>query len=322
MAQLLQLVSATMKPRLFKASEMSFLPDLIGQIGTTELCVRTLVSIEDIVSAADMWRALDCSTKAPNCFFQSYDWCINWLQHHGGESHQPVILMVTQADQALAVLPMMRLKAWGPIHVLRPLGEPHTQYAGVLTPHGSLPPAAVQLLRRALLETTDTDSIIVQYLPRGSPLCLILGPDSEVQTLANAASQFDLSVFATAMDFNASMTARRRQAKRRAVAALQEEGDLQLKVIWPSEPAFAVAVGQCLHWKSDWIAQTGRMNSGLGVKGHEAFLASIPGSRDKGGAVIFALCAGAQAQPADPAPGAGQGVGHTPPCLAHAPGGL
>ncbi len=283
-----------MKPRPFKASEMSFLADIAGQIGTSELCVRTLVSIGDMANAADMWRALDHTTTASNCFFQSYDWCINWLQHHGGESHQPVILMVTQGDQALAVLPLMRMKAWGPIHVLRPLGEPHTQYAGVLTPSGSIPSAAVELLRRTLLELTDVDSIVVQYLPRGSPLRLVLGPESEVQTLANAASQFDLSVFANAMDFTASMTARRRQAKRRAVAALQEEGDLQLKVIWPDQPAFAVAVGQCLHWKNEWIAQTGRMNSGLGVKGHEAFLASIPGSKDNGGAVIFALCAGAR----------------------------
>ncbi len=294
MAQLLQFCSAAMKPRAFKASEMSFLAVIAGQIGTPELCVRTLVSIGDMANAADMWRALDRTTTAPNCFFQSYDWCINWLEQHGGANHQPVILMVTQGDQAVAILPLMRMKAWGPVHVLRALGEPHTQYAGVLTPNGSIPPQGLYLLRRTLLELTDVDSIVVQYLPRGSPLRLVLGPEHEVQTLANEASQFDLSVFANSNDFAASMTARRRQAKRRAVAALHDDGELQLKVIWPGQPAFATAVAQCLHWKSDWIAETGRMNSGLGMAGHEAFLSSIPGSLEHGGAVIFALYAGAR----------------------------
>ena len=294
MAQLLQLVAATMYARPLQTAGMPFVAGFAGHIGTTEFRFHTLVSIRDMINAAEIWRELDRTTSAPNCFFQSYDWCKSWLEHHGGDSHRPIIHMVTQGGRAVAILPMMRVKAWGPVHVLRPLGEPHTQYAGVLTPNGSIPTEALQLLRRALLDVSGIDTIVVQYLPRGSPLQLILGPQSEVQTMVNEASQFDLSVFANSSDFAASMPARRRQAKRRAVAAMHDDGELQLKVIWPGEPAFAIAVGQCLHWKKDWIAQTGRMNSGLGLKGHEAFLASIPGSLEQGGAVIFALYAGAR----------------------------
>ena len=135
-AQQLQLAIAIMHARPISAPESPFVTGNAHQIGTSEIRLHTLVSIRDMLNAADVWRRLDQTTTAQNCFFQSYDWCKNWVEHHGGASHLPVIFMVMRGDQAITILPMMLVKVWGFVSVLKPLGEPHTQYAGVLTPDG------------------------------------------------------------------------------------------------------------------------------------------------------------------------------------------
>ena len=188
----------------------------------------------------------------------------------------------------------MQLRIFGLVKVLFPLGEPHTQYAGLLVRAGPVDQDAMQMLRKALTELAGIDLMVVRYVPQGSPLAMLLGNVSEVATLQNQAAQLDLSIFSDATGFVSSMTARRRQAKRRAVAALIDEGELQLKVLWPADPDFAVAVRQGLKWKENWIGQTGRLSSGFTFAKHDEFLASIPGDPEHGGAVVFALYAGAR----------------------------
>jgi CelD/BcsL family acetyltransferase involved in cellulose biosynthesis len=283
-----------MYARPFPTAEKPETTETPSQIGTLGLRLQTLGSYQDVVNAADSWIALDRLTTAPNSFFQSYAWCKNWIEHHAGREHHPVVFMVTRSGKTVAILPMMLSKVWGVVNLLRPLGEPHTQYANVLTTDGTLDDDTAQLLQQGLKQLPNIDTMIVQYVPAGSPLRTLFALNDEIHSLSNEASQYDLREFKTARAFDATLPSRRRQAKRRAIAALQADGDLKLDVIWPDNPAFAAAINQCLSWKMQWIMHTGRMNSGLGYDGHARFLSSIPGSPQNGGAVIFALYAGAR----------------------------
>ncbi len=263
-----------------------------GQTGANLLRVHALVSIQDIVNAEDLWRDLEESSTAPNCFFQSYAWCKSWAEHHGDERHQPVILMLTRNTKAIAILPLMQVMVRGGIKVMRALGEPHTQYTNLLTQNGSLDDAATDVLREALHSWPNIDAIFVQYVPELSPLQKVFGKLSEIPTLRNEASQYELKTFSSVEAFTKSLPVRRRQAQRRAASALQGDGPLLLEVIWPDDAKFTGALSQCLRWKDEWISNTGRMNAGINDKSHNVFLASIQSAAHKDGSVIFALKAG------------------------------
>jgi CelD/BcsL family acetyltransferase involved in cellulose biosynthesis len=283
-----------MYARPFQLPEPPELAETAAQTGTVYVHVHTLVSLQDIVNAGPAWRSLETTSTAPNCFFQSYAWCKNWIEHHAGDDHQPAIFIVTRQNQTIAILPMMQVTARGGVTLLRPLGEPHTQYAGILTPDGNLDTEAAQVLRQSILNWPGVDAAFVQYVPSNSPLNKLFDETNEIPTLRNEASQFDLGSYATSLAFAKSLPARRRQAQRRAAAALQQDGELTLNVLWPAQPEFADALMQCLQWKDDWITKTGRMNAGLNEKSHGTFLTTVQDQQHLEGVVIFALKAGAR----------------------------
>jgi CelD/BcsL family acetyltransferase involved in cellulose biosynthesis len=279
------------RPASTKTTQSKF---FAAQNGTAALRVRTLVSFQDMLNNADIWTSLDQRSTAENRFFQSYNWCKNWIEHHATANIRPLIIMVLQGDEAVAILPFMREKLWGFVTVARPLGEPHTQYGGLLTVDGRLDSACVQLMRQALFEQPHIDAVVVKDVPSHSPVRDVLGRGSTVVALANIAAQFDLKLFHNAASYDQALPTRRRQTLRRAIAALKEDGPLTLDVIWPSTPGFDDAVRRCLDWKKTWLTQTGRVGAGLNAEGHTEFLSAIPADAHHGGAVVCVLKAGAR----------------------------
>ena len=180
----------------------------------------------------------------------------------------------------------------GCINLLLPLGEPHTQYGNMLTATGAISEADAKLLRMALFQCTGNDTVVLRYVPQNAPLHCLLGAKSAVTELADEAAQYDLLGFAAGQGFEQALTTRRRQTKRRAIAALQADGPLHLEVFWPGHPGYDDAVHRCIAWKEKWIAETSRISAGLEFEGHATFLASLPGGPGTDGGLVIALYAG------------------------------
>lgn len=265
---------------------------VLNQSGTDGLAAVCLHSLEDISARATAWLRLDAASQAGHCYFQSHDWCRAWLEQHGDEGCTPFVIMLLRGNEAVAVLPLMRCTEFGIVRVLRPLGDPHTQYGNVLTQAGTLTACETALLRHTLQSEGRADSIIINYIPEGSPLADVLGPETRARELDNAAAQLDLSAPRVSGDQLAGLSKNQRRARRKSQAILGELGPLRLDVLRPGDSGYVSAIHHCVALKKNWIKHTGRIGSGLDYEGHAEFLARLPASTSRDGGIVFALKAG------------------------------
>ena len=56
--------------------------------------VIRLESLADMAQAEAAWRELDRITTAPFVWFQSFEWCYNWMRNHGGAHCRPLVFML------------------------------------------------------------------------------------------------------------------------------------------------------------------------------------------------------------------------------------
>ncbi len=266
--------------------------NVLTQSGTDGLAAVCLHSLEDIAAWATAWMRLDSVSQARHCYFQSHDWCRAWLEQHGDEGCTPFVIMLLRGSEAVAVLPLMRQTEFGCVRVLRPLGDPHTQYGNVLTGAGTLTACEMALLRQTLQSGSRADSIIINYIPEGSPLAEVLGPETRARELDNAAAQLDLSAPRLPGDHLAGLSKNQRRARRKSQAILGELGPLRLDVLRPGDSGYVSAIHHCVALKKNWIKHTGRIGSGLDYAGHGEFLARLPADTSRDGGIVFALKAG------------------------------
>lgn len=260
--------------------------------GTADLKTVCLSSLADMDAWASRWRALDAASSAPHRYFQSHDWCRTWMANHIDRRISPFVLLLLRGEALIAVLPLMKVRSAAGIQVLRALGEPHTQYGNVLTVAGQLSADESMALRSAVFGANGIDSIIVNYVPDGSPLTSILGSETRARELDNTAAQFDLRSIASPQDHRSSSTKSRRRARRKAETALGEFGDISLKVLRPGDEGYGDAIARCITLKKTWIKHTGRIGAGLDYDGHARFLAALPATVSRDGGIVFVLKAG------------------------------
>ncbi len=261
-----------------------------SQSGTTGCRVVVARSVTEMDAWAEAWSSLDRRSTAPFVFFQSQDWCRNWWRQQSLSGQEPAVFLVLEAGNLVAVLPLMQTRSAG-VKVLRPLGEPHTQYSNILTETGMLPEDAVPALQNAL-SGSGADLLLFPYVPEGSPLRMVLPASSRASELGNVSLQYDLSAHPCADSYDKSADKKLRQLRRRADTYLSKHGPLSLKVLKPADPGYADAVRDCIAMKMVWISETARNLDGLGQKDHAAFLASLPGDDLLDGAIVFALMSG------------------------------
>lgn len=260
--------------------------------GTTDLRAVCLRSLAEMDAWASAWRELDASSSAPHRYFQSHDWCHNWLVNHGNAKLSPLVVLLLRGTRLVAVLPLMRVRCFAALSVLRSLGEPHTQYGNVLTRNGVLTCDEITAMQVVLFRESGADSIIVNYVPDGSPLTQILGASTRASELHNRAAQFDLQEFKSPQDYRSSLSKSRRRARRKAEAALSEFGEVRLEILRPGDTGHAAAVAHCVALKKNWIKHTGRIGAGLDYEGHARFLSALPATATREGGIVFVLKAG------------------------------
>lgn len=253
-----------------------------------------LGSLAEVDAVAPEWRALDLRPQDGAAYFQSFDWCRAWLQQVAPQagSLQPYIVTVRVGERLAAVLPLMLRSGPGGVRVLSALGEPHTQYSGLLADRDLFDDAAARLLSDGL-RRAPCDLMHVSLVPAGSTLDRVLGASMQAAASDNVSSEMDLTRFADVAAYLASFDGRRKKSRARRWRQLEQLGPVRLRAVWPDEPDYPGIVRACVAMKQRWLLETGRMSRGFALAGFADLLRSLPGDRaTKEGAVALALEAG------------------------------
>lgn len=259
-------------------------------LARTDTVFRLLTDLNEIESVAGQWQALEQLCADPMAYFQTYDWCRNWLAQYGGDaSNKPHVATLWQADRLVAVWPLM-ISHGGGIRRLMSLGAPHSQYCGLLVDPGFDADKALMGMVQSAQEQSGCDVAVFRAVPEGSALAVALGDMPVVTDASDAASMLDLSGFASSEDYTAQLGKLQKRNRNRRRNHLAREGELEFAVVWPDDPAFADLVMQCAAWKRHWLTQMNIYSVGFAMSGFDRFLAGLSGSgADLSGACVSVL---------------------------------
>ena len=240
---------------------------------------RVLCTLEQIEQTAKAWSELETACGDPLSYFQSYDWCRNWVARFckdGGRT--PYVVTVWQGETLVALWPRMIVESLG-LKRLETLGVPHTQYCGLLIhPAMRNDPEVAQCLNAAV-QNSGCDVLLSRAVLSGSALDLVTGAGHE--PVANVASMLDLSSFSSAQDYADQLGKRQKRNRNRRRNHLARLGELHFEVLWPDDERFAPLVEQCVAMKRLWLKETGKFSTGFSMSGVEAFLQSLDGDASK-----------------------------------------
>ncbi|WIY54504.1 GNAT family N-acetyltransferase [Devosia sp. YIM 151766] len=241
------------------------------------IATRVLGTLEEIEAIAAAWRGLETDCADPLGYFQSYDWCRNWVARFGRDgAYRPYIVTLWCDENLIAIWPRMIVEIAG-IKRLETLGMPHSQYCGVLVRRDAAPMAKIARQLRAAVQASKCDVTISRAVPEGSALAEILADKPVVTGSDNLASLLDLSGFASAEAYTAQLGKLQKRNRNRRRNHLARLGELSFEVIWPDHPEFEALVRQCTEMKRRWLTETGRFSTGFSMGGYEDFLALLAG---------------------------------------------
>ncbi|UYO00962.1 MAG: GNAT family N-acetyltransferase [Devosia sp.] len=252
---------------------------------------RVLGTLDEIEAIADEWRALETACPDPLNYFQSYDWCRNWVSQFG-DTHQPYVITVWRGGRLVALWPRMIVDMAG-IRRLETLGAPHSQYCGILMRRDGASEAGIVKALRQAGRASNCDVTISRAVPKGSALDKLLSDKPVIAGSDNVASVLDLSGFASSEAYTAQLGKLQRRNRNRRRNHLARLGDLTFEVIWPGHADFDTLVYQCTEMKQRWLHETGRFSVGFSMSGYADFLAGLSGDPGAAsGACLSVLRAG------------------------------
>ncbi len=251
--------------------------------------VKILTSLSHLKNFKELWRDLDFRSTADLVWFQSFDWCFNWISAQSA-NHDPYVLMIVENGKAVAVLPLMLSRNTLGIRMLSMLGEPHTQYGNILTETGTLSSKHMKMFECALASNMACDGLVCNYVPAGSALEQLMGTSCRMSRLDNQSLVVELSKFASPAAYDASLSKNTTKNLRRRRKHLEDMGALKFQVLRPADAGYGAAIHDGIAMKQQWLAETGRLGLGLKHAGHAAFLTNIPRLTEAGdGPVAFVL---------------------------------
>src|SRR5690606_34753567 len=100
---------------------------------------RRVTTLAEVDALAEAWQALEERCGDPLTYFQSFDWCRNWIATFAGVDDSITLRIETvwHDDRLVAVWPLM-VQVIGGIRVLQNLGAPHSQYSNLICDKGHL----------------------------------------------------------------------------------------------------------------------------------------------------------------------------------------
>jgi CelD/BcsL family acetyltransferase involved in cellulose biosynthesis len=251
--------------------------------------LHILTTLAQMTDHQDLWRDLDLRSTADLVWFQSFDWCYNWIKTQSAD-HVPHTLIIVENGAAAAVLPLMRGRSEMGVRMLRMMGEPHTQYGNILTANGTLSSKHRQMFESALAEDKVCDGLVCNYVPADSPLAQLMGSARRLMRLDNQSLVVELSKHRNASDYEASLSKNTTKNLRRRRKHLEGMGDLTFEVFRPGDAGYHIAINDGMAMKQQWLTATGRLGLGLKQSGHATFLSNIPRLKETGdGPLAFVL---------------------------------
>lgn len=257
------------------------------------LTIRVLSTLADIEAYADDWRELEQECADPLSYFQSYDWCRNWVRQFAtSEDCSPYVVTLWAGSVLVAIWPRMIVRS-PLLNRLETLGVPHTQYCGLLLRHGYAKDRAVAATLQEATRASGCDVTISRAVPAGSALARMLAHKPQVRGSSNVASILDLSQYASAEEYASQLGKLQKRNRNRRRNHLARLGELNFEVIWPDHPEFADLVRLGTEMKRRWLAETGRYSTGFSMAGYEDFLQNLDGDNaSQSGACLSVLRAG------------------------------
>lgn len=254
---------------------------------------RLLCSLDEIDGVAEQWRALEQCSADPMLYFQSYDWCRNWVALCGRDGkHEPHVATLWRGERLVAIWPLA-IAHGGGMRRLVTLGTPHSQYCGLLAEPGLDAERDLRPLMQLALDRSGCDVAVFRAVPEGGLLAEVLDGMPAVDDAGDAASMLDLSAFASSDDYAAQLGKIQKRNRNRRRNHLARQGEIEFAVLWPDHPNFAALVSQCTRWKRQWLAEMNIYSAGFAMGGFDDLLASLSGdSATNEGACLSVLRVG------------------------------
>ncbi len=237
------------------------------------------------------WRALENQTPQAFTYFQTYDWCHQWMKTFGSvddkdSKPQPRIFTASEHGKPVLIWPLMVEQGPMGLNTLTWLSWPHAQYGNVLAEAGERADAAIKACWDHIQRLPRIDSIELPGIPALCPLASVLFDEDEHGDSTNQSSIMDLTRFEKPEDLTASWSKSARRSRGRRYRKLAANGDLKFSVHDGGTPEYRKAVTDALRMKDDWLTNTGKVSRALSMPGNEDFLANLPVSPGEGGRAL------------------------------------
>ncbi len=259
------------------------------------ISIRIGRRLSDIEALRDQWEDLARRDTGAMTYFQTVAWCEAWARQFCARRGGPRLLIVSawRGDALAAVLPLMQTGHGLGIRHLRPLGEPHTQYAGLLRDPALFDAEMARAIGEAVLRHGSCDVAVFPGVPQDSPLNAVLDGTPVLAGYDNRAAVLDLMPYSDADDYFAGLSKLQKRNRNRRRNHLGRLGALDFAVLWPGDPEFAALLRMAIEMKRTWLRHQRRISLGLSAAGHDAFLASLEGdSGRREGACLSVLRVG------------------------------
>ena len=253
---------------------------------------RIIRSLEEIEAIAQDWRALEAQCADPMAYFQSYDWCRNWVARFCQDgAHSAYVISVWRDETLVAIWPRMIVEVLG-IRRLETLGVPHAQYCGLLIRPDVSAKTEMRRMLDSAVRQSGCDLILCRAVLKGSALDQLVG-GRQLKGPANAASMLDLSGFASPEDYVGQLGKLQKRNRNRRRNHLARLGELHFSVIWPDDAEFSTLLELCIAMKRRWLEETGKISTGFAMRGVDDFLGTLSGDHQSlSGACLSVLRAG------------------------------
>jgi CelD/BcsL family acetyltransferase involved in cellulose biosynthesis len=212
---------------------------------------------EDLLPHKAAWQALEATATAP-ALFQSFDWSLSIVRSTTRPDHpapQPRIVGVFTGDRLVAVMPLS-VARFGPLRIVRWLGEPLAQYGDALIAPGHN--AALGAVWREIRTWRGVDSVALRRVRADATIAPALAATRGGLAMKNVSAwSVSLTGHASIEAVGRAVDAKAWRDRQRLRRRLMELGDVTFDIL-PAGQAAQDAVRVACGWKRDWLAALGR----------------------------------------------------------------
>lgn len=245
-------------------------------------CVNTREGMQDMQSE---WIALETQCNEKYTYFQTFDWCMKWINAYGSESSDqkldvPQIFILRDADASseddvLMIWPLFKTKSRAGIKVLITLGEPQGQYSGILYDPNRFSVELGKKVYQQICKSSECDAFTLNFFAENSMLAQVLNGEGFLDKSEQKSMILDLEHMESWEGYRNTLASSNRKQRNKRRNKLNKMGEVTYQVYSSGEPEFKNLVETCLAMKQVWMEQTGRREDVMTDPAMAEFLSSL-----------------------------------------------